>query len=250
MDINTIVEHYTLPSLGKVYNVPVNPDVAIRSMTVAEEMKRLGNSEKPLLLLCEIIDDCLLTKPGISSYDMCLADYQFLLHKLRIATYGSNYRIRTTCPYCGYTTEGSIQLSDMAVEEFNEDVLKYLSFELPSSKKHITIKMQTPRMMDNVASQTKEVNKKKSSNQEDSAFLFTISNLIDTIDGIKYDIVQKETWVRQLSMIDARCILDNSDKFAGSFGIKTDMVVECDACGLVYNSPFRTTSEFFRPTFD
>lgn len=246
----TIVEHYTLPSLGKVYNVTVNPDVAVRSMTVTEEMKRLGNSDKPLLLLCEIIDACLLTNPGISSYDMCLADYQFLLHKVRIATYGSSYKIKTTCPYCGITTDDTINLTDMVVSEFTDDVLNYLSFELPNSKKYITLKMQTPRMMDQVTSQTKEANKRKGSTQEDSAFLYTLLNLVDTIDGNKYDIVQKEKWIRQLSMLDARYILDQADKFAGSMGIRTDLIIECDACGLAYKSPFRTTSEFFRPTFD
>ena len=31
-------------------------------------------------IICEIIDDCIVDDIGISTYDMCLADYQFLLH--------------------------------------------------------------------------------------------------------------------------------------------------------------------------
>ena len=88
-----IFEEGTLPSLGKVYGgLKVNPDFKIRSMTTEEEMRRLSHSDRPLKVICDIIDDCLIDKPfEISSYDMCLGDYQYLLHKLRVATYGPQY---------------------------------------------------------------------------------------------------------------------------------------------------------------
>ena len=96
----SIAEEYVLPSRGKVYSQNVNPNVKIRSMTTEEEMKRLAPSDKTYKNLCEIIDDCLVENPGISSYDMCLADYQFLLHKLRVVTYGPDYPITSKCPFC------------------------------------------------------------------------------------------------------------------------------------------------------
>lgn len=65
-----IGESFTLPSKGLVYDKKVNPNIKIRSMTTEEEMKRLGHSELPYKLLSEIIDDCLVEKPGISSYDL------------------------------------------------------------------------------------------------------------------------------------------------------------------------------------
>lgn len=87
-------EEYTLPSMGKVYDVKVNPVVRLKSMTTEHEMKRLSPSERPYKTLCEIIDDCLVDNPGISSYDMCMADYIFLLHKLRVATYGKHMMLQ------------------------------------------------------------------------------------------------------------------------------------------------------------
>ena len=101
MEDYTIAEDYVLPSLGKVYDKAVNPNVKIRSMTTEEEMKRLGHTDKPRKLLAEIIDDCLIEKPGISSYDLCIGDFQYLMHKLRIVTYGSDYLMQTRCPLCG-----------------------------------------------------------------------------------------------------------------------------------------------------
>ena len=76
----TVAEEFTLPSLGKVYSEKVTPVVKLKSMTTNQEMKRLAPGERAYKTLCEIIDECLVENPGISSYDMCLADYQFLLH--------------------------------------------------------------------------------------------------------------------------------------------------------------------------
>ena len=88
----TIAESYTLPSLGKVYDHEINPHIKLRSMTTTEEMKRLSPSDRPYENLAEIIDDCLIEKPDISAYDLCVGDFQFLLHKLRIVTYGPMYK--------------------------------------------------------------------------------------------------------------------------------------------------------------
>ena len=66
-------------------------------------------------IICEIIDECLVENPGISSYDMCLADYQFLLHKLRVVTYGKDYKLEFTCPFCGSKEEATIDLDSLEV---------------------------------------------------------------------------------------------------------------------------------------
>ena len=108
-------ESFVLPSLGKVYSTPINPNVKLRSMTTSDELKRLSPSEHQYQNICEIIDDCMVDKCEISSYDMCLADYQFLLHKLRIVTYGTEYKAMTKCPYCGTTNERTIDLDKLEV---------------------------------------------------------------------------------------------------------------------------------------
>ena len=63
----TIQEEYVLPSKGKLYNVPFDPTIKLRSMTVADEMKRLQVSDNPYKVMSEIIDDCLITKLSAKS---------------------------------------------------------------------------------------------------------------------------------------------------------------------------------------
>ena len=91
----TILEYFELPSKGLIYNNEGReiPKFKMRSMTTVEEMKRLSHCEDAYRLISEIIDDCILDKIGISSYDMHIGDYQYLLHRLRVVTYGSEYKV-------------------------------------------------------------------------------------------------------------------------------------------------------------
>ena len=253
MDKNsyTIAEEFTLPSLGKIYEENVNPVVKLRSMTTEHEMKRLAPSDRDYQNICEVIDDCIVNDIGISVYDMCLADYQFLLHKLRVVTYGSEYKTNIQCPYCGSIQTSNIDLNTLEVTNFEEEnITKYTEFVLPKTKKRIKLKMQTPRMIDDVTKQSKELNRKSNNKAGDTAFLFTLQQMIDTVDGVKLDPVKKEDFVRSLPMMDTNYIVRHSEKLVESFGLNTVTHNTCLACGLDYNSSFRITGEFFGPSID
>lgn len=246
-----VAEEYTLPSLGKVYSENVNPVVKIKSMTTNQEMKRLAPSERAYKTICDIIDECLVENPGISSYDMCLADYQFLLHKLRVVTYGKDYKLEFTCPFCGSKEEATIDLDSLEVR--NADDINYgdlQEFVLPKTKKKIRIKMQTPRMIDQISIQSKDLDKKSKGTQGDTAFLFTIEYMIESVDGEELDSVRKERFVRNLPMMDTNYIMKKAEKLVESFGIQTSIEKECPICGLDYTGSFRFTQEFFRPSID
>ena len=246
-----VAEEYTLPSLGKVYSENVNPVVKIKSKTTNQEMKRLAPSERAYKTICEIIDECLVENPGISSYDMCLADYQFLLHKLRVVTYGKDYKLEFTCPFCGSKEEATIDLDSLEVR--NADDIDYgdlQEFVLPKTKKKIRIKMQTPRMIDQISIQSKDLDKKSKGTQGDTAFLFTLEYMIESVDGEEIDSERKEKFVRNLPMMDTNYIMKKAEKLVESFGIQTSIEKECPICGLDYTGSFRFTQEFFRPSID
>lgn len=244
----SVAEEFTLPSRGKVYTENVNPVVKLRSMTTEHEMRRLAPSERAYKNICEIIDDCLVEDPGISAYDMCLADYQFLLHRLRAVTYGSMYPAGSTCPFCRTDNETEINLYDLEVTPFdNDDFARLSEFTLPVSNKKITIKMQTPRMVDDVTAASKERNKKSKGTSGDSAFLFTLIHMIDTVDGKRLDPIQKEDFVTNMAMMDTNYIMQHAEKLVESFGVVTEIQNTCPVCGLDYTSSFRINKEFFRP---
>lgn len=247
----TISEEFHLPSKGKVYSENVNPIVKLRSMTTEDEMKRLSPSERSYKNLCEIIDSCLVENPGISSYDMCLADYQYLLYMLRVVTYGSKYNVTSRCPYCSSDNDSSIDLNNLKITPYvKKDLDKYTNITLPISNHKVTIRMQTPRMIDDVEEQVKERRKQTKNKEGDSAFLFTVMGIIDKIDGEDLDPIKKEDFVRKLPMGDTNFIIRNAEKLVESFGVQREVENVCPVCGLDYTSSFRLTKEFFGPSID
>lgn len=246
----TIAENYTLPSQGKIYDVEVNPNVKIRSMTTQDEMKRLAPSDGAYKNICEIIDDCLVEKPGISSYDMHLGDYQFLLHKMRVVTYGSDYEIAVTCPYCGAIQRAKLDLDTLNIKEYEESVKKYFEFDLPKTKRHIKLRMQTPRILDMIEERAKELKRKSTNFIGDPAFLFSIEYMIEEIDGKKPNPLKLTEFVQSLPMMDTNYIVKHAFKINESIGIHTLLDITCDVCGVDFNSRFRTDSKFFGPDID
>lgn len=245
----TIAEEYELPSKGKIYSKEVNPKVKLRSMTTQEEMKRLGHSPYVYKMFSEMIDDCLIEKPGISTYDMCVGDYQYLLYKLRIVTYGSDYKIQSICTNCGNLNTQTVNLDKLKTNTYDESLDKLMEFELPVSKKIIKLKLQTPRMLDEVEKATKEQNS-KSSDLIESAVLFNVMALIDTIDGVPYDDIKKETFVRNLPMRDTNTILQKAKKIISKIGLDTTVTCTCSNCKQNYEISLPITGEFFGPSED
>lgn len=247
----TIANEYTLPSQGKVYDKEINSTFKLRSMTTVEEMKRLNHSDKPNKNIAEIIDDCLLEPIGISAYDLCLPDFQYMLHKLRIVTYGPNYKLTSNCPWCSTTNNNIVNLDDLTLKEFNEEAFaKYIEFELPSTKRQIRLRMQTPRILDNIACRVKDVRKKNPEFEGDPAFLFTLEELIDTVDGRIPEKFKIGEFVKKLPMMDTNLILKSGEKLNDLFGLDKSLEHTCSVCGLDYKGNFRATTEFFGPSID
>lgn len=216
-------------------------------------MKRLAPSEYQYKNMSEIIDACMVSGPGISSYDMCIGDFQFLLHKLRIVTYGNDYKISVKCPRCGYTEDININLDDMSIIEYSDEIEKLAEFELPVSKKIVRIKNQTPRLVDNVFLKEKEYKKRLKDRDEklfDFKLLYTLVGIIETVDGVPYDSFRMEDFCKNLSMKDVNTIYAHINKMNESVGINSEVSCECDLCGHEYVFPFRAKSDFFSPAVD
>lgn len=246
----TISETITLPSNGQVYEYDVIPTIKLRSMTTAEEMQRLSQSGSTYKNLCDIIDACMVENPGISSYDMVIGDYVFLLYQLRIITYGSEYKTASVCPFCGATNVDTFSLDDLIIHKYEDTEESYKEFDLPVSGHHIELRYQTPRLIDRITDQVKEFRNKAKTINYDPTLLFTLKALIEKIDGKKPNPLTVEDWIKNLSMKDTNMILQYADKLNDSIGIETKLYTSCNICGLEYESQLRITQEFFRPSLD
>lgn len=249
MEDYTISESVTLPSGGHIYDTPVRAEFRVRSMTTEDEMKRLSPSDRTYQTLCEILDDCILgERPGISSYDLCLGDYQVLLHKVRVATYGPEYPLEALCPYCQSPVKVVVDLDQLEVQGYNQGIQEKMIVMLPVSKKKVKLRFQTPRILDNVELRAREVRSKNPELKEDFRYLLSITSAIDLIDDRKVEPHKLEAWVRQLPQRDTNLILRRVSKLNQEIGIKTTLEAKCGGCGGGFTIPFRYNTEFFGPT--
>lgn len=250
MSNTTIVEDYLLPSLGKIYGEKFDPHVRIRSMTVAEEMKRLTPTDMPYKTMCSIIDDCLETKLPISVYDMCIGDYQYLLHKLRVVTYGNSYTLTIRCPFCGSFFDHTINLDEQKVHEYDDSMRDLLSFTLPVTGKTITIGMQTPSDLDRIEQKKKQLKKDFPDMKDDPTLMLNLSTIIKSIDGEPVNPITIDTVIKNLPMKDSNKIIRQANKLNGKVGVDINILGTCPDCKNDVLTTFRYTSEFFRPTDD
>ena len=242
-------EEVTLPSLGKIYDPPIDPHMRLRSMTTMEEMRRLSPTETPYKIMCDIIEDCMDKKPPIKVCDMSIGDYQYLLHRLRIVTYTNKYKMLVTCPKCGNTEEREVDLDSLKVNEWNEGISADRLITLPLSKKQIELRFQTPHDIDLINYRAKEA-KKASKKNLDYSVLFTLMSLINKVDGQYYNEEELRNFVSNMPMRDANYIWAKSNELTKKVGIDNVFNVTCTQCGFEVKAPFRNSSEFLGPTED
>lgn len=246
----TISESYVLPSKGMIYDRPIDPNVTIRSMTTEEEMKRLSPTDTPYKVMSEIIEDCLVTKLGMPVYDLCVGDYQFLLHKLRVVTQGKDYKMAIQCPNCGEISVSTINLDEIAVSEYDESVNQLMKVHLPQMNKDVELRLQTPRLIEDTAIRTKEIKKRMKDLAYDPGLLVTLQSIIKTVDGTAMRPDALESFVRKMPMKDANILLQAAKKLNGKVGLDTDVLAKCSQCGYDVVTTFRFSPEFFGPTVD
>lgn len=244
----TINEDYILPSLGKIYGTPFDPHIKLRSMTVAEEMKRLSPTENPYKNMADIIENCLETKLPISVSDLCVGDYQFLLHKLRVVTYGPEYLMSIRCPICGEVFDYKLDLDSLLVNYFDESIDKLLEVKLPTLGKTIKLNFQSPKVLDKIEKDRKTL--RKQNPNEDPTKLLEAKSMIVSIDNKAPDLGDIDDFIKTMPAKDYLILENAMRKLNEKVGIENRFLTHCPECGEEIVSYFRFTSEFFRPSID
>lgn len=247
MSENTrIAEAFTLPSKGLIYEEKVNPDIILGSMKTKHEMMRLSASENNNKIMADIIDDCIVGNPGISSYDMCLGDFQYLMYKLRTVTFGPEYEMYGICPYCGSEISILVNLDELAVHEYDDELADMLEVKLPESGYEVTLTLQTPRILDSIHRKVNESKRRRKGN-ENPALLYNITTSITHLDGEEPNPFSLEEIIKDLPMKDTNILLNRINEINSKIGVDLDVDATCSECGRYFVAPFRIYTSFFRP---
>jgi hypothetical protein len=180
---------------------------------------------------------------------MALGDYEFHLHKLRIVTYGPDYKLGLSCPFCGNTFEGNANLEQLQILKFDEEKFRELqTFTLPVSGDTVKIKFQTPRMLDEIETKTKDMKRKFRDAELEFNLLVLLESVIDEVNNAKLDPLKAETYISKLPARDMTKIVNNLDALNELIGLDTSLFIDCPHCNSEVKTFFRFGPEFFRPT--
>lgn len=245
----TVQETFTLPSKGKLYSQDIPEKVLLRSMTTEDEMARLSPSEGEYDVICRTIDDCIVGDFPISSYDMCLGDYQYLLTKLQLVSYGKEYKTVMQCPNCNDVVRATVNLDEIEVFTFDEENPPETTFELPVSKKKVTLSFQTPRMLDAIKEKAKKKRRETKTNHN-FELMYSAMSLISAVDGKEMNEMNLETFVKKLPVKDVYFIINKGDELNGKVGLDNSVIAKCSNCNYQVVTKFRLEPKFFGPQND
>ena len=199
--------------------------------------------------MAEVIEDCMVEKPKISVYDMALGDYEYLLHRLRVVTHGTKYRMQVYCQHCQKYEDIVTNLDQIQIIPFDEtewNKAKYII--LPDSNDTITLHYQTPRMIDMQEGQIKDMQRRYKNVPLDFTKLVILKNVIEEVNGALMDELKLEEYIKNLSARDMNVIIHGIDKLNALVGIDVNLVVDCPECENEIKTRFRYGQEFYEPT--
>ena len=242
----TITERYTLPSKGLLYGEKFNPTITLRSWTTEEEMLRCSPNELEHENMAKVIDACILEELPISAYDMCVGDYTFLLHKLRIVSKGKIYPMVVQCPNCGEIVKADVDLDTELVLEYDPEKGLDNEITLPVSGDVIKLSLQTPRKIDEVKMKAKELRKKTGLNL-DYSIMYSAMSYISKVNNKTLNDVELENYVRKLNIEDLNTIRIKGVELDGKVGLDSSVIAKCKNCNYEIVTNFREQPNFLGP---
>lgn len=244
----TIEETYELPSEGKLYeNVPAQ--VKLRAMTTLDEKLRLS-SQDSMNIIPRLIKNCTVEPKDLAVDKLKLFDLHYLLYKLRTVTYGEDYKIELRCPYCGDTTEVTVNLDEIPVNKVPDDFVEPFEIgPLPINGDVIGCRILDSTDVEYIRRESKRILSKYPGYVGDPEMILKWSKRIVTINGEKVDQALIRKYIEELHARDNRFLESKYDKCTEDFGLDLSMIHSCDSCGRDIEFTLPITEEFFRPEY-
>lgn len=245
-----VQENYILPSLGKLYGEDYPSEISIRSMTTFEEKMRLGN-QGFYQTMCNILNAVVTAPENFNAEDLILSDFRFLMYKMRVVSYGPEYKVAVRCPHCNKLIESRVDLDSLEVKYLDEDAKPVFDIgPLPRSGDILTCKYITVRDMMNIDKRAEDILKNSPNYVGDATYIPGLAARIKAINNEELVSIGLEKYVEQMNSLDSQYFQQAYEHFSGTSGMSMLSTETCSSCGNSFDFNLPITSEFFRPTFD
>lgn len=251
---SNFTQELILPSRG-LFNPEIPEGKLIqRCMMVADQKFLSGSNQSASSSIHQILQRTITDPADFDVAKLTLPDTLYLLFKLRVLSYGNEYKFRTRCPECGNKIDITIDLSELPVEIIEDNYAESLVAELPHRGDTVYTRLLTNEDIEEVNREMKR--RKRRNASDDSEYVLRIARSIEKIklkepnkDGKKeltgfFDI---ERYINNLTDLDASAILSARDSVR--YGITPIVEQVCPECREYIDVSLQFSGDFFRPTF-
>lgn len=247
---SNFTQEIVLPSMGLLNPEIPEGKIIQRCMMVGDQKYLAGSNQSAGKSLHQVIQRTVTSPENFDVSKLTLADTLYLLFKLRVLSYGKDYRFRTKCPECGKKIEVTIDLSELPVTNLSEDYAEKLEVKLPHRGDTVYTKIFTNKDSDDLADEIKR--RKRRNPDDESEYLLRIVYSIEKIklakDGKELTHpIDIERYVSSMTDLDAAAILSTRENTA--YGITPVVEYICPECKEYIDINVQFSGEFFRPHF-
>jgi len=245
----SIQETHEIPSRGILYD-GVPSTLTLRAMDTLDEKRRLSGVGYPAI--ADLINGCITDNDTVDARQLKLQDLQFLMYKLRIETYGPDYKLNLMCPNpkCYKTGEFTINLDTLPITYLEDDFSEpFLIEKLPKSGDIIEARLMSVSDYISLDNDVKRTLAKNKDYEGDPEIIIKPTYQIVKVNGEEIPSYKRQTYVEKMHAMDRRFFDCKYLEVFNSFGLDTQMVEICPVCGeeILFDLP--VTDEFFRPTY-
>lgn len=246
--LSTVVETFKLPTLGRLDGI--SPEVTMRMMTTHEEKIRVGSKASFFKTISSIMNKCVVEPKGLDTYRLTVVDFIFLMYKLRIISYGKDYKVNLpTCPECERALKDpSIDLDKLKINYIENDFSEPFSIKLPKTGWDIECRMLRMNEFDEIQTEARKHLEQYPDYEGDPTIPLRLARQIVTIKGTKLTKAQLEMIVNKLPAEDENKISNTLESI--KMGMELFGEFTCPHCGKTMMLPLSMSEEFFRPTLD
>lgn len=244
-----IQETFTLPSNGRLYGGAIPTEVTLHAMTTMQERTRLA-STNPFKTTPRLIGECLVGS-NFDPEDLKLFDLYYLMFKLRIITYGPDYKVRVTCGQCNSQTSVIVNLDDLEVDTLTDNDMEPFNIELPVSKDTLQCKYLSCRDLNRLQNEVeRQKAKAPDADESDLSFIPALCSRVVSINDGEVPYHKMVEYMQNMHARDYNTFEQKYVNITNKPGINLNYVETCPKCGapIVFEVPM--LSEFFRPTID
>ena len=238
-------EKHVLPSKG-LLNTGLGSEIVMRNMTTADEKMLLGSSSDSL---DNILKACIVSPKDLILDELVSPDKHFLIMKLRIISYGSEYFVNAKCQSCGATSEYKINLDNLPIDTLPDDFIEvYDEFELPVSKKIIALKIPRVKDLNDADTKAKRFHKKYPESKGDMTYIYRLMTNISSVDADELLPPELQKFIEELHTKDSSYLKNRMNKL--KLGYDTEIIEECPKCNSDVEFQLPITHEFFRTRYE